>query len=191
MRYDEYLECADKHRKACASLLLSYKPNKKYDKHVWLDLYYLSGYIIEGIVVYSAYKLNNWNQSTDIMTEFNFEFSQKTNLDFYYTRTKFSGDVDENTRAFFQNRSKRTGLSVQGHRFQEIAKTLLRPNPSFNGIPYLGDGIIDQDVEKLIDQWSPEIRYLYAGKRNFLPTLSQDTIARLLNTCFTIYSNHI
>lgn len=189
MRYSEYLECADKHRKACASLLLSYKPNQKYDKHVWLDLYYLSGYIIEGIVIYSAYKLNNWRSSDDIKIKYNLEFSQTTNLDFYYKR-EFHGNVDNRTRSFFQNRSH-GALSVQGHRFQEIAKTLLRPNPSFNGIPYLGDGIIDKDVENLIDKWCPEIRYLYAGKRNSLPTLSQDLIAKLLNTCFTIYINHI
>lgn len=191
MTYDEYLHCAEKHLKGCVSLLLSYKPNQKYDKHVWLDLYYLAGYIIEGIVVYSAYKLNNWMQSDDIMTKYNVEFSQRTNLDFYYTRTKFRGDVDENTRVFFQNRSKRAVLSVQGHRFQEIAKTLLRPNPSFKGVPYLGNGFIDQDVEILIDKWRPEIRYLYVGKRNSLPALNQDLIAKLLNTCFTIYLNHI
>lgn len=189
MRYGEYLECADKHRKACASLLLSYKPNQKFDKHVWLDLYYLSGYIIEGIVIYSAYKLNNWRSSDDIKIKYDLEFSQRTNLDFYYKR-EFHGNVDNRTRSFFQNRSHRA-LSVQGHRFQEIAKTLLRPNPSFNGIPYLGDGIIDKDVEDLIDKWRPEIRYLYAGKRNSLPTLNQDLIAKLLNTCSTIYLNHI
>lgn len=190
MRYDEYLECADKHRKACASLLLSYKPGQKYDKHVWLDLYYLSGYIIEGVVVYSAYKLNNWRPSDDIKTKYNLKFSQRTNLDFYYNRNRFHDNVDNHTRSFFQNRPH-GALSVQGHRFQEIAKTLLRPNPSFSGIPYLGDGIIDHDVEKLIEKWRPEIRYLYARKRSSLPALSQDIIARLLNTCFTIYSKHI
>lgn len=189
MTYDEYLHCAEKHLKGCVSLLLSYKPNQKYDKHVWLDLYYLSGYIIEGVVVYSAYKLNNWKLSDDIKKKYDLEFSRRTNLDFFYNRT-FQNNVDESTRSFFQNRSI-GALSVQGHRFQEIAKTLLRPNPSFCGIPYLGDGIIDHDVEKLIEKWRPEIRYLYARKRNSLPALSQDVIARLLNTCFTIYSKHI
>lgn len=189
MRYGEYLECADKHRKACASLLLSYNTDPRYDKHVWLDLYYLSGYIIEGIVIYSAYKLNNWRSSDDIKIKYNLEFSQRTNLDFYYKR-EFHGNVDDRIRSFFQNRSY-GALSVQGHRFQEIAKTLLRPNPSFRGVPYLGDGIIDHDVEKLIECWSPQIRYYYARRRNNLPALNQDLIAKLLNTCFTIYTNHI
>ena len=124
MTYEEYLYCAEKHLKGCASLLLSYKSNPKYDKHVWLELYYLSGYIIEGIVVYSAYKLNNWRQNDDIQRKFNESFSRRTNLDFYYVRSHIQNGT-EKIPPFFQKRPP-GALSVQGHRFQEIAKNLLK-----------------------------------------------------------------
>ena len=64
-------------------------------------------------------------------------------------------------------------------------------NPSFNNIPYIGDGEIDQDVERLIDNWSPEVRYYYTGQLGPIPILSQDIISRLINTCLKIYVNHI
>ncbi len=188
MTYNEYLYCAEKHLKGCASLLLSYQMHEKRDKHVWLELYYLSGYILEGIVVYSAYKLNNWNPSDDIRLKYNLSFTQRTNLDFYYNRTRIINGR-ERIPSFFQNRPPGS-LSVQGHKFQEIVRRLLKPDPSFNSIPYLGNGIIDSDVEQLIDNWRPEVRYKYIAQQ-MSPTLNQDLIARLLNTCFTIYSNHV
>ena len=70
MKYDEYLQCARKHLRGCASLLVTYeagKNNNNYDNIVWLELYYLAGYIIEGITIYSAYKLNGWNSTDNII----------------------------------------------------------------------------------------------------------------------------
>lgn len=64
-------------------------------------------------------------------------------------------------------------------------------DPSFNDIPYIGDGEVDQDVERLIDNWSPEVRYYYTGQSDPIPKLSQDIISRLINTCLKIYVNHI
>lgn len=188
MRYDEYLFCAEKHLRGCMQLL-TFQQGTMHDCQVWLELYYLSGYIIEGIVVYSAYKLNNWIPSADIQYDCNLSFSQRTNLDFYYKRSKIINGV-ETIDSFFQNRP--TGaLSVQGHRFQEIAKTLLKPDPSFKGVPYIGDGIIDTDVEQLIDGWRPEVRYHYHGMPKRCPFLNHDVIKRLLTTCSIIYSKHI
>lgn len=189
MTYDEYLNCAEKHLKGCTSLLLSYQAGQKHDKHVWLELYYLSGYIIEGIVVYSAYKLNNWKPNDDIKTRYNLAFSQRTNLDFYYVRSKKVNGT-EKIPQFFQNRPV-GALSVQGHRFQEIAKNLLRTDPSFNDVPYIGDGEIDSDVEQLIEDWKPEVRYIHANTMSTSLILSQDLITRLINTCNKIYLKHI
>ena len=70
MRYIEYLSCAEKHLRGCSSLLMSYKPDSTHDIHVWLELYYLSGYIIEGITIYSAYKLNGWPSEDDIQKRY-------------------------------------------------------------------------------------------------------------------------
>lgn len=189
MRYNEYLNCAKKHLKGCYSLLQSYKAGQNEDRHVWLELYYLSGYIIEGIVVYSAYKLNNWPANDDIKRKYNEKFTKLTNLDFYYIRT-YKKNGKEIIPSYFQNRPS-GALSVQGHRFQDIVKSLLRPNPSFQNTPYLGDGQIATDVESLIDEWKPDIRYSYEYAVPPPPNLSQDLITRLLETCYTIYKQHI
>lgn len=189
MRYDEYLCCAEKHLKGCQQLLQSYQEGTIHDYHVWLELYYLSGYIIEGIVVYSAYKLNNWRLSDDIEKRYNLPFSQRTNLDFYPIRSRIINGV-EKIPPFFQNRPA-GALSVKGHRFQDIVRALLKTNPSFNNIPYIGNGVIDIDIEKLINDWSPKVRYQYYSMSSMIPTLNRDIVTRLLDTCLTIYINHI
>ena len=82
-------------------------------------------------------------------------------------------------------------MSVQGHKFQSIVMNLLKPDPSFNDVPYLGNGVIDRDVETLINNWSPNVRYYHSGQSNPLPNLDYDIINRLINTFQIIYINHI
>lgn len=183
MRYGEYLKCAEKHLKGCNSLLTSYRPDSIHDMHVWMEIYYLSGYILEGITVYSAYKLHGWQYSWDIMQYYDSAFTQATGLDFFYSRTRGIN--------FNSNNHSTVLLAVEKHHFQDIVMNLLKVNPSFNGIPYLGTGSIDPDVELLIDQWRPNIRYKYIGNINPFPTLNQDVVNRLINTCYLIYSKHI
>lgn len=191
MTYNEYLSCAEKHLKGCKSLLESYNTGRSSDTHVWLELYYIAGYILEGITVYSAYKLNDWKPSEDIQKRYNLAFSERTNLDFYYVRSKKDSITGEEILPpFFQKRPS-GAMSVQGHKFQPIVMNLLKPDPSFNDVPYLGNGEIDSDVEDLINNWSPNIRYYYQGQTNPLPYLDYDVINRLINTCQTIYNNHI
>lgn len=186
MYYNQYLNCASKHLNGCKALFQSYQPCS-HDSHVWLELYYLCGYIIEGIAVYSAYKLYHWPKNEEINTTryYNEQFTQITSLDFFYERKDSNGVI------VFQNRNKNNSLSVQGHHFQSIVKNLLKPDASFNNIPYIGDGKIDSDIEQLIDRWNPDIRYKYVGTTNPVPALNQDTIKRLIDTCQTIYNNHI
>lgn len=183
MKYYDYLLCAEKHLKGCSSLLYSYKPDSIHDLHVWLELYYLSGYIVEGITVYSAYKLNGWPKDDDIQRCCHESFTNVTGLDFFYNRT-------EGNRSVFKGRDAHS-LSVQGHRFQEIVKNLLKINPSFNEVPYIGMGNIDPDIELLIDNWRPEIRYKIVREKKTILNLNQDVIYRLINTCYNIYSKHI
>lgn len=190
MKYNEYLRCAKKHLIGCQKLFQYYQLGPMSDYYVWLELYYLSGYIVEGIVVYSAYKLNGWNLNDDIQYDCNLAFSQRTNLDFYYKRQSKIVNGIETVDPFFQNRPP-GALSVQGHNFQEIVKTLLKPNPSFDNVPYIGNkGIIDADIELLIDEWKPGVRYL-RNLSSRMPALNQDVINRLLTTCSTIYINHV
>lgn len=191
MTYNEYLSCAEKHLKGCTSLLKSYNSGQSADTHVWLELYYMAGYIIEGVTVYSAYKLYQWNPTDDIQKHYNLSFSRRTNLDFYYRRSyidRITGE--ERVPSFFQNRPS-GAMSVQGHKFQDIVMGLLKPDPSFNDIPYFGNGEIDNDIKTLIDNWSPGVRYFYYGQIGPLPILDKDVISRLIDTCFKIYVNHI
>lgn len=183
MYYNEYLYCAKKHLNGCNSLFQSYSSGSVRDIHVWMELYYLSGYIIEGIAVYAAYKLYNWPIGVDIIKCHNESFTTQTKLDFWYDR-KSNG-----TRVFPNRVNDSSALSVQGHRFQNIVKCLLKSNPATNRVPYIGNGNIDQDIELLIDRWNPDIRYKYDGKNNPLSFLNGDIIRRLLDTCKTICIN--
>ncbi len=182
MKYVDYLSCAGKHLKACSSLLMSYKPNSIYDWHVWMELYYLSGYIIEGITIYSTYKLNNWPLDDDITCR-NDAFTQITGIDFYRKR------IEGNKVVSFK-RDTDYSLCVEGHNFQKIAEKKLQKNPSFNDVPYIGSGDIDPDVKILIDEWTPKIRYKTRLDNDY-PQLNQDVINRLINTCRIIFVKHI
>lgn len=191
MTYNEYLLCARKHLKGCKNLFDSLDSKPSSDIHVWLELYYMAGYIVEGITIYSAYKLYDWEPHTDIRKRYDLEFSLRTNLDFYYRRTHIDNITKKETiPSFFQNRPE-GALSVQGHRFQDIILKLLKPDPSFDDLPYFGNGDIDKDVEQLLNKWSPNIRYYYVGQPQPLPRLNQDVIKRLIDTCQILYENHI
>jgi hypothetical protein len=50
---------------------------------------------------------------------------------------------------------------------------------------------INTSLETLINNWSPSVRYYYQGQSDPLPNLDYDIINRLINTCQTIYINHI
>ena len=69
-------------------------------------------------------------------------------------------------------------MSVQGHKFQNIVMNLLKPDPSFNDVPYLGNGVIDRDVESLINNWSPNVRYYHSGQSNPLLNLDLNLSSR-------------
>ena len=183
MLYTEYLNCALKHLKGCEAFLKTYVEDNRNDKFAFLELYYLSGYILEGISVYSSYKLYGWPINEDIKARYNIPFTTRTGLDYYYDRKV-------NRVSVFSSRNYQS-LSIQGHHFQPIVKNLLRIDPSFNDVPYFGSGEIDLDVEFLIDKWEPGIRYCYEGLQGSYPTLSLDLLSRLINTCNTIYINHI
>lgn len=188
MKYEEYLVCAEKHLKGCVSLLSSYKSDSENEKHVWLELYYLSGYILEGITVYSAYKLNGWDPSEDIAKRYNLEFTKRTNLDFYQNRKSTKYIIP----SYYQERPE-GAMCVERHRFQDIVKNLLNINPAVDKVPYFGIGVaIEEDIKDLIDRWRPNVRYYYHSyPKCSLPELNRDVISRLLETCKIIYSKHI
>ena len=178
--------------KSCKKLLEDYKPSPKYDKEVWLELYYLSGYILEGLTVYSVYNHYGWNSDKDI-EEPDIAFTERTGLDFYKTRGEsYKGHtVPEKLRKRGDD-----ALCIHSHGFQQIIKVLLSKEPPFYEIPYFDDNApIDDDIYQLIESWNPKLRYKYAGKNcdNIKPfdILNEDSIERLFLTCEEIYKKII
>lgn len=184
MNYDEYLKCAEKHLKSCQQILDGLKSDVD-NKEAYLDIWYLSGYIIEGCTVYSVYKLYGWNPPSsvkDIKIKYDKIFSQKTRLDFFHHR------LDKNTKKLVFPE----GLiiySIQGHDFHSIIRDLLNVNPTFSDFPIMGSGKIDKDVEVLVNNWKPDIRYWYKeDELEDIPKLTSDLLKRLINTCYSLYN---
>lgn len=188
MLYREYLKSAEKHLKFCKSFIANQKQYSYGDFDVYLDIFYIAGYILEGLTVYSTYKINGWPAQIDIK-EYNEDFVNRTHLDFYHKRTITLNDGRT------QN-VKIHGLKVQGHNFQQIAKEKLvnqGPFANDNTTPFYGNGNLDYDVRFLIEHWKPEIRYYYQNYAalSLFPTLNLDLINRLINTCTIIFTQTI
>lgn len=178
MLYKEYLECAKKHINSCQQLLKGLQENAD-NKEAFMDIWYLAGYIIEGVTVYSAYKIHDWNPKVDckdIQKSYDKRFSRDTKLDYYYRRVSKGEPVfDEGVIKCF----------VQGHNFQNIIEVVFANGP-FKGVPIIGDGVIDDDVKILVDKWKPGIRYWYGTeqmKEENIPDLTVDLLNRLVKTC--------
>lgn len=187
MLYNEYLKCAEKHLIACENFLMSYQSGKSSDFDVFLDIFYISGYVLEGLTIYSAYKINGWPAGTQIndLSFYDSAFFQRTNLDFF----NFRSFQDAHGR---WSTVKNRGLKVQGHNFQEIANALLinqGPFANDNTTPYFGRGNIDPDVLLMINLWNPEVRYYHVRHQDIsrLPTINYDRLSRLVKTCKLIF----
>lgn len=154
MKYSEYLKCARKH----TYVLEQFNTTQSADPKVLLEMFYLSGYILEGVVVYLSYKLNDWDADRDVRNE-DQDFSLRTKLGFKHGNGAM--------------------YAVAGHNFQGM-KNLISHHPDCQKLPYVGsDGEIDQDISDLLDCWKPYVRYFtYDGFE-----LSKDKITRLLLTC--------
>lgn len=179
MLYNDYLECAKKHVLGGEKLLASYNENGKDDINVWLELYYLSGYILEAITVYSVYKLGGWQSHRDIR-EHDPAFVSANNIDFYGWDRKIGKTYPYRT-------SKKCPLDIKHHHFREIINSKLRVEPSFNSIPYFGTcdpSDIDRDIVDLLDNWSVNVRYEHATSHSV--NLTRDKVSRLYSTCLAI-----
>lgn len=195
MNYDEYLKCAEKHLKSCQQLLGGLDQNTN-NREAYLDLWYISGYIIEGLTVYSVYKNYDWDPNIDIQychpnrfTPQCWNFYQATKLDFYGS----GGRIDTKTgNKLLGNISIK--YSVKGHNFQLIIDNLLKKEAPFKDFPILGLGKIDPNVSELVKNWRPNIRYWYKEeqmKMNNIPDLTIDLLTKLIDTCEDVYKRVI
>jgi len=171
--YDEYRKCAKKHLDAIKSIynaILPYVPNIKNIK-IWLELYYLSGYILEGLAIYAFYKINGWPEDRYV-NEDDENFTNATGVSF----KKGNGNP----------------IHLEGHKFKKLQEVLCN-EPQMTGVPFFGDGNIDDyKVDYLINNWSTGVRYfLYYNVTS--PNLGRiklnsTLIHNLINTCEEIYN---
>lgn len=197
MRYDEYKLSAQKHLNACKKIVESQAATPKVPKSLLIELWYLSGYIIEGLVVYSIYKQNGWESDKDIEKTYDFtessngessdEFTKRTGIDFY--RSRRDGRSGKEHEWPVGGKPK---YNVQSHNFQVLIQNLLRNRNEFDNVPYFGNNtIIDEDIKKMLNQWGTHLRYSYEGQdknKKIIDDLSFDTVTRLIKTCEEIYT---
>lgn len=193
MLYTEYLDCAKKHWTACNlavnSLLGSSQGENASsgDFELLLDIYYLSGYIVEGCTVYSAYHLGDFPSFLNVK-EYNHKFTSTTKIDFFQKRLFNPKHPEWISQEDFDKRCKLVGLLfIHGHNFQEIIRCYLEKELQDREykIPYLESTTpIDPNVKTLLDQWKPEIRYKTAKTKNFFQQkklINLNTIQELIN----------
>lgn len=179
MTYREYIRTAYKHLYSCEKLLDAYLSDTKNvsntDLSVLLELYYLTGYIMEGFTVYLVYKKGGWVPNVDIQHSPDPAFTARTHVDFYPNRI-----------------TPKPRYSIKSHDFQSIIKNLCNNDPAYDILPYFGNVIpVDSDVRDLLDKWKPGVRYCHVGQVTqllpSLPNLTSDVMLRLIRTCKEIF----
>ena len=68
MLYSEYLRCAEKHLKFCKAFLDSYKSDVNNDLEVFMELFYITGYVMEGSLFILRIKSMDGHQTSESMT---------------------------------------------------------------------------------------------------------------------------
>jgi len=169
MFYNEYFIAADKHLHFCQWIINKYpwSENKtKEQDYMLAEIYYLSGYIVEGLTVYSIYKLFGWEKNKNVM-DFDEDFLKRSHFLFYKS---YKGEKGE--AKYF----------VKGHKFKEYKDALI-PKVESHNIPYIGSNIaINKTIKNLLDEWEPGLRY-----KSVATDLTKDVAKELVDTCYRIY----
>lgn len=183
MDYREYQKASHKHLVACKSILdsislLNGNPNAQIIQNnklqsVLHNVYYLSGYSLEGIINYSIFKHYKWKQPSVYTTDY--KFSDLCDLSFY-----------PDTRSLRTGRKYRFCLSQ--HKFSDTIQ-ILRRDFSSSKIPFIDrTEKVSSDVVKLFNLWCVEIRYhnenrIYDGVSLEINTIKQyvDTVDKIYN----------
>lgn len=168
MLYPEYFTNGCLHLSSIKHMLNAYKDcdgsNTK-DKII-LNIWYLSGYVMEGFTVYSFFKGTDWDRNENI------------------------GDID-NDIDFARNYGV---MYNHGHAPVRICshdwKKLIEDENDFrdwiqpldDDTPYFGNGFISSYARKLIDNWNPRIRYYHRIEDYQRRELSFNSLSDLLET---------
>jgi hypothetical protein len=154
MNYLEYKSASARHLHTCINIAktLSSINNSTVEKALLLNLYYLSGYVIECIVNYAIYDYVKFGPAADVST-----LTPKNNL---YDVSFFAGPMLK--RKFQINRNPK--YVIQTHRFQYNCQFFAANGVAdANKVPQFDGNIADKSIIKLFDLWKPEVRYTDYG----------------------------
>ena len=88
MKFREYIDTAQRHLISCDAICKAIKWDEcRSDEknEILKDLFYLTGYILEALTVYTVYSRGRFNPEKDI-TELDINFTKKTHVDYYNTK---------------------------------------------------------------------------------------------------------
>lgn len=170
--YTQYRDAARQHLTACRRLIDTYpewsKICNKHDKEkIFHEIYYISGYILEGFVNFAIFCHPDWNKEDNIIKFCKPDFSNITKL--YY----------QGSHPYI----------IATHNFQKN-RDILDKFGYTTGIPYLSfdeplanDRITEERLRVLISKWKPDIRYKKVGDPI---DLSFSDISNLITLCKNI-----
>ncbi|MFN8254893.1 MAG: hypothetical protein U0W24_04340 [Bacteroidales bacterium] len=177
MIYDDYKKAALKQLKTCRRLESTFRNiTSSYERDAVLrSIYYLSGYIIEGIVNYSLYKVCTFPQNENVK-KLNHSFGTGKKIAFFWR--DLNGYIGQK-------------YVIQNHDFMKNVDVLKVKLPSkFSTIPVLSDGNQNLCLNNLLNNWNVHIRY-HAKNTIFQPfsfeTYSEIEIFDFLNLAEEIY----
>lgn len=177
--YPNYLEAAKKHYKACKRIFQLYErceKNKYDDRYLFNEIYYIFGYILEGISVYMIFKHFGYEKSKSIENCHEDEsFIKKAHVTYHF---------GEGTRKYGNSLKK-----ISNHNFQEYTEALAQEFAPYH-IPYLSKDVpLNEDTQKelrlkkLIKEWKPDVRY---RKYKDPFELSESDVQSIISLCQTI-----
>ncbi|WP_244263704.1 hypothetical protein [Fibrobacter succinogenes] len=88
MRFRDYIDTAQRHLISCEAICRTIEWDKcsnEEKNEILKDLFYLTGYILEALTIYTVYSRGHFNPNKDI-TELDIKFTKDTHVDYYNTR---------------------------------------------------------------------------------------------------------
>lgn len=175
--YPNYLKSARNKLLFCKNLIGRLEEDSELtneDKNLFLhEIYYLSGYIVEGFFVYSIYKHSEWIEDEPIDTAV-------CNVRGCGYKIAFNSD------------RKNGVFGVSGHKYREYVE-IVRNLPYFRGLSYITKQ--NKPIEKLIDNWQAQIRYVYREDEDkdntFFKHINLQNMKDLMAWCDKVYKKII
>ncbi|MCB5260776.1 MAG: hypothetical protein LHW48_09975 [Candidatus Cloacimonetes bacterium] len=132
MHHDSYLSTAKRHLHVCQLMLSNWVPSNSSENYKSSVIYYLSGYIFEGIVNYAVCSIVNW-----------------TGKSVYQLDTPL---VVFKKRSYSDNR-----LELHRHKYSETIELIYTHNPQLE--TKVNNLFVKYGSKRLFNSWSSSYRY--------------------------------